>query len=120
MFQGYFDNSQLVNTKIVKILVSKIHFHKEPKCIEKAVDYWGKDLKKVKTTSADVCACQCKDYYKCQYFTWNVKDNICSLKDSNQTRRPHYEYMYAGSKNCCKGISGYEINYKSNGPPPHA
>ena len=74
-----------------------------PECIEKGLDYHGNDLKQVRTPSAEVCACRCKDYDDCRFFTWHSHDKTCYLKSSDQGRMLSKEYSYSGSKDCCTG-----------------
>ena len=71
------------------------------------MDYVGNDLKQVKTSSADMCACRCKEYDGCRFFSWHSDGSqvaeTCFLKSSDGDRIIREDYVYVGSRDCCTG-----------------
>merc|ERR1719326_347624 len=49
-------------------------------CRRENMDFWGADIKHVKSQSFDNCAYHCRDTEGCQSFTLRKSDNYCWLK----------------------------------------
>lgn len=64
-------------------------------CFVEGVDYFGNDIRSVKTPGRFKCAQECAEEPRCQFFTFNTSTKMCYLKHSNANKR-----------NAAKGVSG--------------
>merc|ERR1712142_213951 len=54
---------------------------KGSKCIEANTDYHGNDIDRLEyIQSAQDCACECKNNWRCKYFSWVESKKLCWLK----------------------------------------
>jgi len=84
-------------------------------CFERDVDYYGNDVEgghDAKTP--EDCQAQCVTADKCNYFTFEVKRNMCWLKNTKIGRRPGQD-LVSGPRNCSETMEIRELfePYKS-------
>ena len=79
-------------------------------CFDHDTDYYGSDLKMLKTPTAKDCQSECAKTEDCVEFTWlGVPKNgdpdyvnRCYLKDEKHTEKSVYKGFISGPKECGK------------------
>ena len=78
-------------------------------CIQRGIDFNGNDLTyRENIPSPEHCACTCRAYSGCSFFTWNLEEKICYLKTSDKGREKDSR-GYSGKADCCEGAGSASV-----------
>ncbi|GAB5363633.1 hypothetical protein AAMO2058_000900500 [Amorphochlora amoebiformis] len=106
---AYPKNPVPFSSKTLKKVSKKTRIVKQGECFETDVDYYGNDVEGGKDAKTpEECQEQCVSATKCNYFTFEVKRNMCWLKNTKIGRRPGKD-LISGPRNCSEVMEIREL-----------